>query len=31
MRFAFIAKYCQIWSVSWLCDVLELSRSGFER
>lgn len=29
MRFAFIVKHCHIWPVSWLCDVLEVSRSGF--
>ena len=29
MRFAFIAKHRHIWPVSWLCDVLEVSRSGF--
>lgn len=29
MRFAFIAKYRHIWPVSWLCDVLDVSRSGF--
>jgi putative transposase len=29
MRFAFIAKYRDIWPVSWLCEVLEVSRSGF--
>ena len=29
MRFAFIAKHCNIWQVSRLCDVLEVSRSGF--
>jgi putative transposase len=29
MRFAFIAKYRHIWPVSWLCEVLEVSRSGF--
>lgn len=28
MRFAFIAKHCHIWPVSWLCDVLKVSRSG---
>ena len=29
MRFAFIAKHRDIWPTSWLCDVLEVSRSGF--
>lgn len=29
MRFAFIATHRHIWPVSWLCDVLEVSRSGF--
>jgi putative transposase len=29
MRFAFIAKHRHTWPVSWLCDVLEVSRSGF--
>ncbi|MFV1876213.1 IS3 family transposase [Nioella sp.] len=29
MRFAFIAKHRHIWPVSWLCKVLEVSRSGF--
>jgi putative transposase len=29
MRFAFIAKHRHIWPVSWLCDVLNVSRSGF--
>lgn len=29
MRFAFIAKHRHIWPVSWLCDVLDVSRSGF--
>ena len=29
MRFAFIAKHRHIWPVSWLCGVLEVSRSGF--
>ena len=28
MRFAFIAKHRHIWPVSWLCDALEVSRSG---
>ena len=29
MRFAFIAKHRHVWPVSWLCEVLEVSRSGF--
>ncbi len=29
MRFACIAKHRHIWPVSWLCDVLDVSRSGF--
>ncbi len=29
MRFAFIAKHHHIWQVSLLCDVLDVSRSGF--
>ena len=29
MRFAFIAKHRHIWPASWLCDVLDVSRSGF--
>lgn len=29
MGFAFIAKHRHIWPVSWLCEVLEVSRSGF--
>ena len=29
MRFAFIAKHRHIWPISWLCEVLEVSRSGF--
>ena len=29
MRFAFIAKHRHIWLISWLCDVLDVSRSGF--
>lgn len=29
MSFAFIAKHRHIWPVRWLCDVLEVSRSGF--
>ncbi|MDH2327973.1 IS3 family transposase [Cereibacter sp. SYSU M97828] len=29
MRFAFIARHRHIWPVSWLCNVLDVSRSGF--
>lgn len=29
MRFAFIAKHRSIWPVAWLCEALEVSRSGF--
>ena len=29
MRFAFIAKHRHIWPVNWLCEVLDVSRSGF--
>ena len=29
MTFAFIAKHRHIWPVSWMCAVLEVSRSGF--
>lgn len=29
MRFAFIAKHGNIWPVAWLCDALDVSRSGF--
>lgn len=29
MKFAFIAKHRHIWPVSWLSEVLEVSRSGF--
>jgi putative transposase len=29
MRFAFIAKHRSIWPVAWLCEVLDVSRSGF--
>jgi putative transposase len=29
MRFAFIAKHRNIWLVAWLCDALDVSRSGF--
>ena len=29
MRFAFIAKHRHIWPVAWLCNALDVSRSGF--
>ena len=29
MRFAFIAKHRSVWPVSWLCQALDVSRSGF--
>lgn len=29
MRFAFVAKHRHIWPVSWLCEALDVSRSGF--
>lgn len=29
MRFAFIAKHRHIWPVSWMCEILDVSRSGF--
>lgn len=29
MIFAFIAKHRSIWPVAWLCEVLDVSRSGF--
>lgn len=29
LRSAFITKHRHIWPVSWLCEVLEVSRSGF--
>ena len=29
MRFAFIAKHRTIWPVAWLCNALDVSRSGF--
>lgn len=29
MRFPFIANHRHIWPVSWLCEVLDVSRSGF--
>ena len=29
MRFAFIARHRHTWPVSWLSDVIEVSRSGF--
>jgi putative transposase len=29
MRFAFVAKHRSIWPVAWLCNALDVSRSGF--
>ena len=29
MRFAFIAKHRHVWPVSWLCEALDVLRSGF--
>ncbi len=29
MRFAFIAKHRNVWPVAWLCEALDVSRSGF--
>lgn len=29
MTFAFVAKHRHIWPVSWMCEVLGVSRSGF--
>ena len=29
MRFTFIAKHREIWPVARLCEVLDVSRSGF--
>jgi putative transposase len=29
MRFAFIAKHRHVWPVLWLCEALDVSRSGF--
>ena len=29
MRFAFVAKHRSVWPVAWLCEALEVSRSGF--
>jgi putative transposase len=29
VRFAFIAKHRGIWPVAWLCEALDVSRSGF--
>ena len=29
MRFAFIAKHRGIWPISWICEALGVSRSGF--
>jgi putative transposase len=30
MRLAFVAKHRGIWPVAWLCDALNVSRSGFQ-
>ncbi|WP_371212523.1 IS3 family transposase [Methylocystis sp. ATCC 49242] len=29
MRFAFVAKHRSVWPVAWLCEALDVSRSGF--
>jgi putative transposase len=29
MKFVFIAKHRNIWSVAWLCEAMGVSRSGF--
>jgi putative transposase len=29
MRFAFVAKHRHVWPVSWLCEALDVSGSGF--
>jgi putative transposase len=29
VRFAFIAKHRNVWPVKWLCEALDVSRSGF--
>lgn len=29
MRFAFVAKHRMVWPVAWLCEALDVSRSGF--
>ena len=29
MKFAFIAKHRSVWPVAWLCEALDVSRSGF--
>lgn len=29
MRFEFVAKHRGIWPVSWICEALGVSRSGF--
>ena len=29
MKFAFIAKHRHVWPVSWLCEALDVLRSGF--
>ena len=31
MKFGFIAKHRAIWPVAWLCEALDVSRSGFQR
>jgi hypothetical protein len=29
VRFAFIAKHRNVWPVAWLCEALDVFRSGF--
>ena len=29
MKFAFVAKYRSVWPISWLCQTLDVSKSGF--
>lgn len=29
LKFAFLARHRNIWPVAWLCDALDVSRSGF--
>ncbi len=29
MKFEFVAKHRGIWPVSWICEALDVSRSGF--
>ena len=29
MRFAFVAKHRGVWPVAWLCEAVDVSRSGF--